>query len=329
MKVGAERFLETQFAPGDVGGIFASNSMYRGRLTTSKVELLTGIRSVVPAFDNRDSLLMQFREFPQIPGEADAVRIDLGDQRLIDSLTTRACEQNPSECSRAGGTEQVHNKIENKAKDYVRNARVQTSQTVRNLSVMSTNLATVPGRKTLVFLSDGFFVDEVRAEIQQIAGIAARGGTAIYSIYGRGTGMVGGRSLDVETAERGTVSTFDNIEDGPEILTSGTGGFVIRNQNDVSRAIGLVARDTSTYYVMGYQPDNTLMDGKLRRIEVRPRTGELKVRARKGYIASPLPPQQSIKIGWMKTSEVILRFLKNDLGGHFISRTDRRYPRAR
>jgi VWFA-related protein len=297
VKVGIERFLSAQFAPGDIGGVFANNAMSRGRLTTSKVELLSAVRSVVPAFDNRDSLLMPFREFPQIPGEADAVRIDYGDQRLIDELTARACDRNPDECARNGGAQQVHNKIEDKAKEYVRNARVQTSQTVRNLNVIASNLATVPGRKTVMFLSDGFFVDEVRSEIQQIAGIAGRGGTTIYTIRGRGTEMVGGRGVDVTTPERGVVSTADNTDDGPEILASGTGGFVLRNLNDISRAIGLVARDTSTYYVMGYQPDNSTMDGKLRRIEVKPRTAELKVRARKGYVASPLPPQQSFRIG--------------------------------
>jgi VWFA-related protein len=297
VKVGVERFLGTQFAPGDIGGVFMNNAMYRGRLTTSKVELVSAIRSVVPAFDNRDALLMPFRDFPQIPGEADAVRIDYGDRRLLDELTARACERNAEECARAGGTGQVHNQIEDKAKQYVRDARVQTSQTVRNLNTIATNLSTVPGRKTVIFLSDGFFVDEVRSEIQQIAGVAGRGGTTIYTIRGRGSELVGGRGVDVMTPERGVVTTHDTTDDGPEILASGTGGFVVRNLNDISRAIGMVARDTSNYYVMGYQPDNGTMDGKLRRIEVRPKTTELKVRARKGYVASPLPPQQSIRIG--------------------------------
>ena len=142
-----------------------------------------------------------------------------------------------------------------------------------------------------------FFTDEVRAEIQQIAAIAARGGATFYTIFGRGSDGVGGRTTDVVTAEPSTVTTLDTAEDGAEILAAGTGGFVVRNLNDVSRALGLVARDTSTSYVMGYQPDHTVMDGKVRRIEVRPKTTELRVRARKGYVASPLPQMQNVKIG--------------------------------
>jgi VWFA-related protein len=218
------------------------------------------------------------------------VRIDYGDTRLVDELTTKACRDSPLECANEGGASQVSNHLENKAKFYVSEARVATAHTLRNLRTVAGHLGTIPGRKTIVFLSDGFFADESRAELQQISAIAARGGSAFYAIFGKGSGTVAGRSgPDVVTAEQGLISTFDGINDGPEILASGTGGFVIRNIDDISRALGLVARDTSTYYVAGYQPDNTVMDGKVRKIDVRPRVKDLHVRARKGYVASPLP----------------------------------------
>jgi VWFA-related protein len=296
LKVGAERFLSAQFAMGDVGGVFANSGMYHNRLTGDRGELLAAIRNVQPAFDNREGRLLKFREFPAIPSEADAVRIDYGDTRLVEQLTTKACQSSPQECANEGGSSQVSNHIENKAKFYVSEARNATAHTMRNLRTVSAHLGSIPGRKTIVFLSDGFFVDEVRAELQQISAIAARGGSTFYAIFGRGAGTVAGRSgPDVTTAEAGLISTFDGIKDGPEILASGTGGFVIRNIDDISRALGLVARDTSTYYVAGYQPENTVMDGKVRKIEVRPRVKDLHVRARKGYIASPLPVLQNGK----------------------------------
>jgi hypothetical protein len=72
---------------------------------------------------------------------------------------------------------------------------------------------------------------------------------------------------------------------------------VVRNLNDISRALNLVARDTSTYYVVGYSPTNAVMDGKVRKIEVKARTGSLHVRARNSYLASPLPPRQPLRYG--------------------------------
>ena len=68
----------------------------------------------------------------------------------------------------------------------------------------------------------------------------------------------------------------------------------VRNLDDMSRAFGLIVRDTSTYYIIGYQPDNATMDGKVRKIEVKTSLPGTKVRARKSYAAVKLPPQEAI-----------------------------------
>ena len=302
VKTGVERFINTQFRRGDYGGVFVEGEMHRDRITSDKIELLAGLRDVAPAFDNRERMLAQFREFPQIPGEADAVRIELGDDRLAESLATDLCAvsaQTFEDCRAEGGIGETSRRITRKARAYVRDARINTNKTIAHLQLVSANLATIPGRKTVMLLSDGFFSDEARGELEQVAAMAARGGTAIYSIYGRGSAVVNGRATpDTVSSRPGLTSTFDTTDDGPQILTQGTGGFVVRNINDISRALGLVARDTSSYYVLGYAPRNAVMDGKVRRIEVKPRTaGELRVRARNSYLASPLPPRQALRAG--------------------------------
>jgi VWFA-related protein len=298
IKAGVERFLNTQFQKGDYGGIFAAGSMHNGRITADKIELLAGLHAVKPAFQNRERLLLDLRDFPSIPGEHDALRIDYGDQTLLDALAADVCEQSPESCLIAGGVGQVEFQMEQKARSYIREARVATSDTVDQLRLVAGNLAAIPGRKTVIFLSDGFFIEENRSNVQQIAAIAARGGSAFYSVYGQGSSIIAGQQMpDVLTPQRGRQTTFESVDDGPGILTSGTGGFVVRNANDISRAIGLVAKDTSTYYVLGYQPTNNTMDGKVRRIDVRAKADGLKVRARKGYVASPLPPTRNIRIG--------------------------------
>jgi VWFA-related protein len=98
----------------------------------------------------------------------------------------------------------------------------------------------------------------------------------------------------VVTTDRGRSTAFDTADDGPTILTANTGGFIVRNIDDMSRAFGMIVRDTSTYYVIGYQPDNSTMDGKYRRIDVKSKVPGLSVRARKGYAAIALPPQEAL-----------------------------------
>src|SRR4029453_6669594 len=114
-----------------------------------------------------------------------------------------------------------------------------------------------------------------------MAAQAARSGVTIYAIDGRG--LINGLSANPDVIRPGAAraANFDTGEDGPNILAQGAGGFVVRQIDELSRAFGLIVRDTSTYYVIGYQPDNPKMDGKVRKIEVKSSVPGVKVRARK------------------------------------------------
>src|SRR6185436_19271891 len=124
---------------------------------------------------------------------------------------------------------------------------------------------------------------------------AARGGTTIYTIDGRGLVNTMSANPDVVNASRGRSEARDTGDDAPNILTSGTGGMMIHGIDDIARAIGMVANDTSSYYVVGYAPDNSTMDGKYRSIQVKSKAPGINIRARKGYLAVNLPPQEFIR----------------------------------
>jgi len=286
VRTGAERFVEDHVGPGDLAGIFVNGAMYRGRLSDSRAELLGGIRSVRPAFDYRQKLLAAFREFPRIPGEVDALRIMEGARQVVDRLGEQACREQPRMCAENGGINQVEDLIEKKARAYIQQARVLSNTTFQNLQYVLARLNRMPGRKTLVLLTEGFFVEDNRAAVQTLAAHAARGGTVIYTIDGRGLIQGATPTPDVDRQERGRSTLFDGGEDGPAILAAMTGGLRLANIDDIGRAFNMIARDTSTYYVLGYQPDRAL-DGRFRKIDVKTRMNGVRVRARKGYVASP------------------------------------------
>lgn len=294
MKAGSENFITQQLGPGDIGGIFLDGGMYKGRMTSDRAELLSGVRAVHPAFDNRQALLAPFREFPRIPSEVDATRVADGARELVDDLGAKACNEDPQSCAAAGGLQAVENQIQMKSRLYVRQARMLTSQTLQNLRTVVRGLSHFPGRKTVVFITEGFYVEESRSTLEQISAQASRAGITIYSIDGRGNINQMSANPDVVRMERARSIAFDTGIDGPTILTSGTGGFMVAGIDDMSRAFGMVVRDTSTYYVIGYQPGNTKMDGKFRKIELKSRVPGLKIRARRGYAALELPPQDAI-----------------------------------
>ena len=294
VKVGAEKFVREMFHEGDAAGIFVNGGMYKGRLTVDKGELLSGIRAVQPAFENRQGILAPFREWPRIPSEVDALRITEGSREVTRELATKACQEDPAACVGEGGAGNVENLVQQKARLYIRQARMMTTRTVQNLETVARGLAKIPGRKTVVLMSEGFFVQDVRSTIETVAAQAARSGITIYSIDGRGLINGLGSNTDVLSQSASRSAAFDTGEDGPNILTANTGGFMIRNLDDISLAFGRIIRDTSTYYVIGYQPENTTMDGKLRKIEVKADVPGVTVRARKGYAAVKLPPQEAI-----------------------------------
>lgn len=294
-KKGAENFIDRQMLPGDMAGVFANGQMNKSRMTDDKIELLNAIRSASPAIDNRAALLQPFREFPRIPSENDALRITEGARELTEEIGRRACLDNAMQCEIAGGTNAVENLVQQKARLYVRSARVLTENAMDNIKYVSANLARLIGRKTIVLMTEGMFSDESRPQLQQLAGQAARGGTTIYTIDGRGLVNTMSANPDVVFASRGRSEAQDTGDDGPNILTSGTGGMMLHGIDDIGRAIGMVANDTGNYYVIGYAPDNAMMDGKYRSISVKSKASGINIRARKGYLAVNLPPQEFIR----------------------------------
>jgi VWFA-related protein len=294
VKKGAEGFIRDMIHDGDAGGVFLNGGMYKGRLTIDKGELLAGVRAVQPAFENRQAILAPLMEWPRITSEVDAARISDGARDVTDALGMKACQEDPQACQGEGGLGNVENLIQQKARLYVRQARMMTQRTIQNLESIARGLAKIPGRKTVVFMSEGFFVEDARSTIESVAAQAARSGITIYSIDGRG--LVNGLSPnpDAVRRDRARSTAFDTGEDGPTILTANTGGFMVRYLDDMSQAFGRIVRDTSTYYVIGYQPQNATMDGKIRKIDVRANVPGAKVRARKSYAAVALPPQEAI-----------------------------------
>jgi len=289
IKQGALDFLKQQFKPGDFGGIVVDGQLYQGKLTRDRSTLLSAVRAVKPAFDSRYTRLLPFRQFPRIPGEAEAERLASGDPFLTTQLGTEACQVDPISCSSEGGLLNVENRLQQKARLYIGQARDATRYTLQSLQHVVGALATVPGRKTVVFMSDGFFTSESTSELQRLAGMAARAGMAIYAIDARGLSGGPPESADVLTPEGPILAQLDRTDDGAGMLADGTGAFVVRHSTDIAHSLSAIADDTSTYYVVGYRPTNATMDGKFRKIAVKTKRAGLHIRARTGYVATPLP----------------------------------------
>ena len=296
LKYAAMSFVNSELTPKDLAGVYTNGSLWHGHLTTDRQELLDGIRAVAPAFETTGTRLAQLIDYPRIESELDAARIDEGDSRLLDSVADLNCVNERDNCALEGGREYVVVKLQRKAQAYVSEARRAAAATVDTLSYLSRNLAPLEGRKTIVMISEGFYTQDVRSQLPQVAGQASRAGVTIYTVNARGTQGSGGRIMPDAGVSRGTFSLVgDTAEEGLDILASQTGGVAYRHSDDLSAELKLVASDTSTYYVLAYSPENTALDGKFRKIELKTKWAGLTVRARRGYVASPLPPPKQLR----------------------------------
>jgi hypothetical protein len=121
-------------------------------------------------------------------------------------------------------------------------------------------------------------------DLRDIWDLANKNNTAIYAVDPRG----------LATNEFGIDQNIGSITDGNYLrstletlrtLATQTDGRAIVNRNDITIAMKQIVRDTSAYYLLGYNSTFTATDGKFHEIKVKVNRPGLQVRARKGYWA--------------------------------------------
>ena len=177
----------------------------------------------------------------------------------------------------------------------------RTGRALTMIQGLVQGLAPLPGRKVVVLASDGFLVGLGAAEnraydVRRITDAATRSGVVLYSLDTRGlTADVPGGSASFQgpgvltaPGARQSLQTRGNEAQRQALnaLAEDTGGFLVRNTNDLSQGFGRILRDNEVYYLLAYEPTNAARDGKFRKIEVRLRgRAGLRVRTRSGYFA--------------------------------------------
>jgi VWFA-related protein len=147
------------------------------------------------------------------------------------------------------------------------------------------------GRKSVVLVSEGFIYDPNLDEFKKVLQASRRSNAAIYFLDTRGlqglpTNFTAefGPALDTQDIGSAFIEGFEAAA-GSENLASDSGGFIVKNTNDLAKGIQKIAAESQTYYLLGYHPTNTARDGRFRKIDLDVDRKGVDVRARKGYYA--------------------------------------------
>jgi VWFA-related protein len=125
---------------------------------------------------------------------------------------------------------------------------------------------------------------DVQRELQEVFDAANRSNTAIYAIDPRGL-TSGDFDITDNISMRTSQDSLRATQDTLRVLADETDGRAVVNRNDLGKAMQQIIRDSSYYYLVGYNSSQAPQDGKFHEIKVRIKRPGMQVRARKGYWA--------------------------------------------
>ena len=180
-----------------------------------------------------------------------------------------------------------------------------TLETLNNVII---SMRQLPGRKLGVFVSEGFrlFPTQTLRDFTETIGLAARSNVVFYSIDPKGltAPFTAADSLESPVERSGnfgeaiakqlTQNQLDLLDARESLssLASETGGKLFSNDNDINRGLANLLDENSSYYLLGFQPEQAKWDGKLHKIQVVVRNRpELTVLARRSYLAKSDAPK--------------------------------------
>jgi len=190
----------------------------------------------------------------------------------------------------------------------------QTEQgraTTEGLLAIIAAMGNLPGRKALLFFSEGVSIPAaVAANFRTVISNANRANVAIYAVDAAGlratsADMESGKQMTALGQQRANQAASGNdsfssmmrdsekneelVRHNPEgvlgQLAGETGGLLISGTNNPGPRLRQVNDDLHSYYVLTYAPKNSNYDGKFRQINVKVKRSGVDVQSRKGYYA--------------------------------------------
>lgn len=203
--------------------------------------------------------------------------------------------------------------------------------TLGAVSYVVRGLSELPGRKSVVLISDGFKImdneplsrtnrnDRTFRRMQQLIDETTRASVVIHTINASGlqarsglraedsvadpnnsTGAMSPQQVEQALRDRGNEAL--DLQSGLHYLADQTGGTSIHNSNDIAGGIKRIV-DEKGYYLIGYRPDQSTFNSKTGRPNYHHlslkvlRSGKFNVRMRNGFYGAVSDDQSTFAAG--------------------------------
>jgi VWFA-related protein len=261
-----------------------------------KGNLRPGDQAMLVRYDRKLDIRRAFTDdFTQLDADLEELKKVSADLRARVSSRINA-RMDVFSVFRAGGRRDIH--IESRLQSYAEQEAAIVAGALDALGEVVSWLAGVPGRKAILYVSDGLALEPGyelfeaysalplgRARMSSVASVqndatdrfrkltaqASRNRVAIYPLEASG----GGRA---DAWQEYTM----NAQNGLRFLAQDTGGRALLNAADPLIALQSMSEDLAAYYSLGYQPQRE-GDEREHKIEVRVKAKGAKVRHRQWY----------------------------------------------
>lgn len=267
-RAAVQRFVETALQPGDIATIVRTSA---------------GV-GMLQQFTGSKALLKE---------AANGIRYSSTSRYAADWVSTLADENADIRESREYRT--VGRYDRQTGLEQLRDFRASTLAvgTLGAVNFVASGMRDLPGRKALVLITDGFTLFDranpdarVISTMRRLVESANRSSVVIYTIDAKGLVNLAAGADVAHAGDTPKVLDLLDSQDGPMSLADATGGFGLRNINNLEGSLARVLDDQLGYYLIGFETDTepgVAASPRFRSLKVRVKRPGLRVRARSGY----------------------------------------------
>jgi hypothetical protein len=173
----------------------------------------------------------------------------------------------------------------------------EASIALSTLKHLVDGMAHLPGQRSVILVSPGFYAPGFESDLGNIIDRAVRSQVAINALDARGLyvilpfGDASEHSQNIPDLPTGSKATYQYAAakadaDVMNDLTDGTGGTFFRQNNDFDEGFRRVAETPAYTYTLGFVPQDLKPDGKFHSLSVKLKdSGRFSIQARRGYFA--------------------------------------------
>jgi VWFA-related protein len=323
----ADHFLTASIQPGDRVALFTSSGQKQVDFTSD----LAQIHQALLELHQRPIAGQDASSCVDIPPYEAYLIVDHNDPLAlaVASLKVLSCETCPLDDPQSAQAcvTTTQDEAVSEANRLYSLAEAEARTALQGIESVVRRMAALPGQRSVIIVSTGFFTETLRYDLGQIADHALRANVILNALDARGlytdpqmadvsqTQLVTwfrqhpGQllSMPLQTAPRAmAVENARRQTDGMQALALDTGGLFFNNSNDLREGFRKLAGAPEAFYVLAFSPQNLKTDGAFHPLQVKLVSAKgMTVQARKGYYA-PKKPNDPVEQAKEELHEAVL-----------------------